>query len=155
MRLGWVRVDALDATDTLARWLASPPFGPNVRAVLLDGVTIGGFNLVDLVALHRRCGRPVIALTPKPPDLAAMRRAIARYFPRSRARRYRILRRVPLHRVALGGRPRFAAVAGATLEEAMTLLQRTTPRGAWPEPLRVAALLARAARRRAKGISPR
>jgi endonuclease V-like protein UPF0215 family len=144
VRLGTVRVDARDATEMLGRWLRRPPFGPDVRAVLLDGITVGGFNLVDVEALSRISGRPVVALTRTAPDLPAMRRAIAQYFPRTRAARQRVIGRAPPHRVVLRDRTRFVTAAGCTLMEARALLERTTVRGAWPEPLRVAGLLARA-----------
>jgi uncharacterized protein len=146
MVLGRVRVDGLDATERILSLLRAPSFGTNARAILLDGVTFGGFNLVDLRRLYRATGRPVIAITRRPPDLRTIRAALRRYFPRTFARRSRLVRSVPVGRTFLGGRARYLAAVGCTEEEARALLERTTTRGAWPEPLRLAAQLARADR---------
>jgi uncharacterized protein len=139
-----VAVDGRDATDrilALARGI-----GPldGVRAVLLDGAVVGGFNVIDLDELHRALGVPVIAVTRRPPDFARIRAALTGWFGRDAARRWRLLRAHPLFPVPTGERPILAAAVGCRPSDAVALIHRSTVRGYWPEPLRMAHLIASA-----------
>lgn len=143
--LGRVAVDGTDATDRVVELLARSPHLEGVRALLLDGVVLGGFNVIDLHAVARRLHRPVVAVTRRRPDFPRIRAALQKYFPRDAARRWRLLTASPLFPVPTGEAPVFAACAGCTRGDAVRLVQRTTRRGFWPEPLKVAHLVARAA----------
>jgi endonuclease V-like protein UPF0215 family len=144
LALGEVTVDGTDATERIAGLLGSWPFLNGARAILLDGVAFGGFNLVDLDELHRALGRPIVTVTRRPPDFEAIRLALRKYFPRDFRRRWRLVRAHRLFRVPTAGRPLLASAVGCRREEAVALVHRTTRRGYWPEPLRVARLVAHA-----------
>jgi len=138
---GRVRRDGWNATGEIVRLLAGGKFLPQLHLVLLDGIAFGGFNVVDLQALAGALGRPCVAVMRRPPDLAAVERALRR-LPRP-ARRLEALRRAgPVHRQ--GG---FVfQVRGAEPEAAARALARLTDRGAVPEPLRLAHLVGAAVR---------
>lgn len=133
---GHVRRDGWDATEVLSGLLLGGKFLPQLHLVLLDGLTLGGFNVVDLPALAAAVRRPCLAVMRRPPDLAAME-AAARHLPRAKARLERLRRAGPVH--ALGGF--FFQVQGAAPETAAAALSRLTDRGAVPEPLRLAHLV--------------
>jgi endonuclease V-like protein UPF0215 family len=139
-----VRVDGNDATERIARMLLASPHLEGARAVLLDGVAVGGFNLVDLRELSERLVRPVVAVTREAPDFRKIRAAIQKYFPREFEARWGLLRAHRLFRVPTAERPILAAVVGARRKDAAELVRRTTMRGRWPEPLRLAHLIAHA-----------
>ena len=144
VRVGRVRVDGQDATARIVRLLKGLPGRDGLRAVLLDGAVVGGFNVVDLDAVGRSTGLPVVAVTRRPPDFAAIRTALRRWFPRTAARRLAVLRRHRLVRVPTTGLPLWAAAAGCPTRDAVWLVRRTAVRGYWPEPLRLAHLVASA-----------
>ena len=96
MVFGRVRRDGWTATDEIARLLLDGKFLPQLHLVLLDGIAVGGFNVVDLEALARTLNRPCVAVMRKAPDLAAVERAI-RKLPQAE-RRLAVLRRAgPIH----------------------------------------------------------
>jgi uncharacterized protein len=134
--VGRVRRDGRGATDELCRLLVGGKFLPQLHLVLLDGLSFGGFNLVDLEALARRIGRPCVAVMRRPPDLAAVERAVRR-LPRPE-RRLRVIERAgPVHLA-----PPFAfQVRGAAPGQVAEALARLTDRGHVPEPLRLAHLV--------------
>jgi hypothetical protein len=138
---GRVRRDGWNATGEIVRLLAGGKFLPQLHLVLLDGIAFGGLNVVDLAGLSAALGRPCAAVMRRPPDLAAVERAVRR-LPRP-ARRLELLRRAgPVHR--LGG---FVfQVQGAEPGETGRALARLTDRGAVPEPLRLAHLVGAAVR---------
>lgn len=138
---GRVRRDGWNATDALVGLLAGGKFLPQLHLVLLDGIAFGGFNVVDLAALSGALRRPCVAVMRRPPDLAAVERAV-RNLPRPE-RRLELLRRAgPVH---AGGAFTFQ-VCGAEPEATARALARLTDRGAVPEALRLAHLVAGAVR---------
>jgi len=143
---GHVRQDGWDATEALVRLLEGGKFLPQLHVVLLDGLSFGGFNLVDLDALARRLGRPCVAVMRRPPDLVAVERALRR-LPRPERRLALLARAGPVQ-----VRPPFAfQVRGAAPDAAADALRRLTDRGNVPEPLRLAHLVGAAVRRGESG----
>ena len=113
--------------------------------VLFDGISFGGFNLVDLDGLHRTLRLPVVAATRRRTGLPENRGRPAQILPPKLCAPVARVRAHRLFRVPTGGEPTWAAAAGCTRREAQEILRRSTVRGFVPEPLRVAALVARAA----------
>lgn len=146
VRTGRVRVDGRDATARVVALVRATGPVEGVRALLLDGAVLGGFNVLDLDALHRALGLPVVALTRRPPEFARIRAALAKWFPRDAGRRWDLLTAHRLFRVPTAGRPLLATAVGCSRADAVRLVKRTTVRGFWPEPLRLAHLIASAGR---------
>ncbi len=119
--------------------------------MLIDGAVVGGFNVLDLDAVREALAVPVVAVTRRPPDFPAIARALRRWFPRTAARRLALLRQHRLVPVRTDGVPILAAASGCTADDAAWLVRRATVRGFWPEPLRLAHLLASAASAPSRG----
>lgn len=136
MLWGGTTKDGTDATEVLARLVTDSKFQPQLHVVLLDGVTVGGLNVVDLPALAAEIGLPCLAVMRRRPDLDAIRRVVER-LPDGAPRWERIGRAGTIHE--LGG---FVfQVAGATPEDGAAALRSLTDRGRVPEPLRLAHLI--------------
>ena len=143
---GRVRQDGWNAGTEIARLLRGGKFLPQVHLVLLDGIAFGGLNVVDLEALARALGRPCAAVMRRAPDLPAMERAIRR-LPRPDRRLALLSSAGPIHH-----RPPFwFQVRGADPDATARALARLTDRGAVPEPLRLAHLVATAIARGESG----
>ncbi len=137
-----VRVDGRDGTARVVALCAAIGSPEGVRAILLDGAVVGGFNVLDLDAIHRATALPVVAVTRRRPDFARIRAALERWFPRTARARLRLLKRHRLFRVPTGANPIWATASGCTAADAAWLIRRSTVVGYWPEPLRVAHLVA-------------
>jgi endonuclease V-like protein UPF0215 family len=135
---GRVRRDGANATAEMIRVIRASQFTRHVQAVLLQGIAVAGFNVVDMVTLHEALGVPVLAIVRRQPDFDAIRRAL---FARVRGarRKWRLIE----HAGALD-RIRGVLVqrVGITLDRARDLLAATTLHGKLPEPLRLAHLIA-------------
>lgn len=132
-----VRRDGANATRRIADMILGSPFDAHVRAVLLQGIALAGFNVVDIHALAEHTKRPVLVVARRAPDYHGIRRALSHV--RGGQQRWRLIERAgpmePLSGV-------YVQRAGLSLEEARGLLGATTLHGALPEPLRVAHLIA-------------
>jgi len=132
-----VTADGLDATERLSVMVRESKYHPQLHYVLLDGVTLGGFNIVDLPRLATEVQRPVLAVMRRPPDLAAVRRAVAR-LTRAGERLELLERAGPVQRVG----PVWCQLHGLEPAEAEELIGQLCQRARYPEPLRVAHLIA-------------
>lgn len=96
---GKVRRDGANATDRMVELVRASAFADHVRAVLLQGIAVGGFNVVDVHALSAALAVPVLVVMRRPPDLPAMQRALFSDVPRMRprvrgaARKWRLIQR--------------------------------------------------------------
>ena len=138
-----VAVDGRDATDRLAAMIGRSRFRDNLALVLLDGAALGGFNVVDIQELHRQVHVPVATVTRDEPDAAAIEKALRARFADADDR-LAVLRRQELGKVATAHKPLYVSTAGIELREAADAIGKCTVRGALPEPLRIAHILATA-----------
>lgn len=135
---GKVRRDGANATRVVAQMVRGCRFFPQLHAVLLQGITFAGFNVVDVPGLHAALGIPVVVVARHRPDLAAMRRALLEHV-RGGARKWRLIEAAGpmeavdglyVQRAGIGPADCAALVAGLRVHSAV------------PEPLRVAHLIA-------------
>ena len=136
--IGSVRRDGSNATSRIAEMIRRSTFAEHVQAVVLQGITVAGFNVIDIHELSGRLERPVLVVARRAPDLPAIRRALLDFVPGG-ARKWKLIERAgPMEGV---GRV-FVQRAGLDRTAAARLLRDTTLYGALPEPLRVAHLIA-------------
>ena len=134
---GRVRRDGRNATARMAELLRGSQFDRHVRAVLLGGIAVAGFNVVDIHALCAALGRPVVVVARRPPRYAAIRRALE-HVPAGEKKWSLIEAAGPMEAV----RGIYVQRAGISLADTAALLEATTLHGKLPEPLRVAHLIA-------------
>jgi uncharacterized protein len=134
---GRVRRDGWNATDTMAALVLGAQFARHIRAVLLGGIAVAGFNVVDIHGLASRLQRPVLVVMRRPPRFEKIRTALHR-LPRA-GRRWRLIEQAGTPEPVRG---LLVQRAGLTLAQAESMLAATTLRGKLPEPLRLAHLIA-------------
>ena len=71
-----MRRDGANATRVLATMLGASKFAPQLQLVLLQGIALAGFNVVDLAALHAMLGLPVLVVARRAPRLPLIREAL-------------------------------------------------------------------------------
>lgn len=152
-----VTVDGWDATDrvvTLTRRL--PGNGPD--RVLIDGITLGGMNVVDIRGVAEGLGVPVFAVARREPQEGGLEAAARRAGEEEKRRR--LLPQTPTLPVQLGPHRLFVQAhdpeAGALQDphEIAPLLAPAMSQSLTPEPLRLAHHIATALVRGVSGTSP-
>lgn len=135
---GKVRRDGVNATETLISLVRGSKFREHVRAVLLQGIALAGFNVIDLRRLSEALEVPVVVMVRKQPRLALVRRALLERTPGG-ARKWRLVEAAgPLEQVG----SIWVQRVGLPLADTVALLRATTLHGNVPEPLRLAHLIA-------------
>jgi endonuclease V-like protein UPF0215 family len=147
---GTVSVDRLDATDAVAGLVRGTKQLSQLKAVMLDGLTLAGFNVVDIVRLQEVTGVPVLTVVDKVPDQGSIEEALRGRFP-DWEERLRLITAPETYSVGLSdGATLTCHMAGIDEGEARELLRVTTLRGHIPEALRMADLVASGLPRLAK-----
>ena len=146
VKLGLLRVDGLEATGVVA-YLALAACRGRPGAVLLDSVTIAGFNLVSPPGLARLAGAPVVVVYKYRPSYGRLASAASRA-PGPAWLRLRVLRIVEDAVEAETRRGRLYIIPwGLPLREALGLVESLQVHARTPEPLRAAHMVASAASR--------
>lgn len=134
-------VDGHDATERITAMVRSSRYRAGLAMVLIDGTAVGGFNVIDVDALHQAIGRPVVTITRRKPDLAAIETALKRRFD-DWEERLAVIRRHGVESIRTKHGAVWVTYVGAKRAEVHEALSLTTVRGVLPEPLRVAHLIA-------------
>ena len=133
-----VRRDGANATAAVSECIRRSRYFPQLHAVLLQGIAFAGFNVIDLPTLHASLGLPVLVVSRKRPNLAAIRAALLDHV-RGGVCKWRLIEAAGPMEPTAG---LYLQRAGITPEASRALLQRLAIHGALPEPLRVAHLIA-------------
>ncbi len=136
-----VTIDGTDATEVCIELINNTKHRQQLRAMLLDGIALGGFNIVDIEAVYRETSLPLITITRDAPDFHAIQNALTHHFS-DWEERLRLVQQGGLHRIKTSHNPIFIKHIGCSLEEAKEIITLSTIRGAIPEPIRVAHLIA-------------
>lgn len=140
--VGTARVGGMDATETILAMVRSLK-RRDLNAIMISGLVIAWFNIIDPARIFSETGFPVIAVSYE--ESLGLETEIRTHFPGDNARLdayYRLGERdaIPLHT----GRMLFIRSWGLPVPDAARLCNDFLYEGSVPEPVRVARLCARA-----------
>lgn len=138
-----ILVDGLDATEKIGNMIVNSPHYEQLRVIMLNGITFGGFNVVDMNVLNVATRLPVVAVTREKPDLPVIREALE-HLPRSSERWQAILNAGEVAEVSTRhvGEKIYIQADGISVDDAERIVRLTSTRSNVPEALRVAHLIA-------------
>jgi hypothetical protein len=138
-----VEVDGTDATEKIAAMIKRSPHYDQLRVVVLNGVTLAGFNVVDIKELFKMVGLPVIAVTRDKPNFEEIKAALEN-LPEAEKRWKAMENAGKILKVYTreGEEPVYMQIAGVSEKDAERILKRTSTRSNVPEALRAAHIIA-------------
>jgi endonuclease V-like protein UPF0215 family len=136
-----ITIDGLDATEKIISMINTSPHRRQLRLIMLNGITFGGFNLIDIKKLHLATNLPVLALTHEKPNLIEIREAL-KNLPNFVTRWNLVLEAGEIHELINRGTKIYIETAGISIADAQRIIALTSSRSSLPEPLRVAHLIA-------------
>ncbi len=129
--------DGDDATGIIADAITGSRHYDQLSFIMLKGITIAGFNIVDIKELNRKTKLPVIAVQRKKPDMKEFVAALKKF----RDADEKLLKMRKAGKFYSYGEL-FCQKAGLNARDCGELLKITCTRSNIPEPLRVAHLIA-------------
>jgi len=138
-----VTVDGEDSTDRLVAMVSGSNHSDQMKALMIDGIALAGFNVIDIDRLHEATGIPVLTVTRDLPDLESMKAALKKHFD-DWERRFELVTTHELRKIKTEHKPLYACGLGLDWPEFEELVGLFTVRGAVPEPIRIAHLVSSA-----------
>ncbi len=135
-----IEVDGNDVNLRILEMIDSR-FKSNIRAIILNGITFGGFNICDIYRLNYDTGIPVISVTGREPDIASMENAIKLHLKDLQG--IGVLRKMDPVPVYNGKYKIYINYAGINLKDALRLIVSNTVRGKMPEAIRIADIVSK------------
>jgi len=138
-----VEIDGTDATEKIAFMIKSSPHYKQLRVVMLNGITLAGFNVVDIQWLFKEINLPVVTVTREEPNLAEIKLALEN-LPEHEKRWQAIENAGEISQVYTRNDEEAVCmqVAGISKSDAEKILKKTSTRSNIPEALRVAHIIA-------------
>ena len=138
-----VTIDGLDAIEKIISMIKNSPFYRELRVIFLDGITFGGFNVVDINKLYYLIDLPVISITREEPDLKSIEAALHN-LPDFEVRWQSIMNSGKLIEVKIPNNENsiYIQTAGILEEDAKNIIKKMSTKSNVPEPLRVAHIIA-------------
>jgi len=136
-----ISIDGFDATENITSMINSSPHCKQLRLIMLNGITFAGFNVVNIKKLNFATNLPVIALTDDKPNLKSIHEALNN-LSETEERWKTVLEAGEIHEITSRGKKLYIVLAGISLVDAQKIIELTATRGSFPEPLRVAHLIA-------------
>ncbi len=142
-----IKVDGMDVTERLIKAVNESRHKEQLRLIMLDGITFGGFNIVDIEELHSRTNLPVIVVIREKPDLESIRKSLSKF--KDFERRWNLIKKA--------GEVKTVEVRNKVLKERKTIyyqsrgiddyacervINLTAIHSVTPEPVRIAHLIA-------------
>ncbi len=138
-----LHIDGLDATgqiEYILKHFSTTRGRPEV--LLLDSLTIAGFNIVSPSWIYRRTGIPTVAVYKRRPRINRIRRALEAHFSDSHVR-MRVLQLLQDAREAETRKGKLYLVTwGVDIDSAVSIVETLQFKARIPEPLRFTHLLA-------------
>ena len=136
--VGKVRKDGANAAPEIIRLVSESKFAGHVQLVMLQGIALAGFNVVDVFAVHRALDVPVLVVARDAPDMEAIRRALTERVPGG-SRKWRLIERLGAMEPVGGIHVQRLGLSEA---EAVWIVEHFAVNGRVPEPIRAAHLIA-------------
>ena len=131
-----VKIDGDDATEKIAEMILKCKFKPQLQCILLNGIAVAGFNIIDIKYLNRKTKLPVIVVIRKSPNIKLIKETLIKINMQEK-----IILIEKAGSIARIGKI-FIQLAGLNMETAKEILKITCTRSLIPEPIRISHLIA-------------
>ncbi|HUT80824.1 MAG TPA: DUF99 family protein [Candidatus Bathyarchaeia archaeon] len=138
-----VTVDGEDGTEKIAEMISTSTHWQQLKLIITRGLTIAGFNYIDLERLFELTNLPIISVVDRLPDMEDIANALTNLS--NGEKRLAVLQKyLPpiICKTSKNEEPVYIQMIGIEPKQAIKLLREITIAGRIPEPLRVARLIA-------------
>jgi endonuclease V-like protein UPF0215 family len=133
----YITRDGSDSTEKLIELMKKSKHFGQLKAIMLNGSTLAGFNLVDINKLSTETNLPVICVLRKAPNFEKVEKALE-HFPEKKKKLELIRKAGNVYKY----KKLFFQCAGGSLHNAFQIIDKTLRKSSIPEPIRIAHLIA-------------
>ena len=135
-----VTVDGRNATKKIAEMINNSKHKGQLQVIMLNGIAVAGFNLIDIKKLNRLTNLPVIVVMRKKPKKGEIEAAV-RHF-KDWKRRVKIIKNAgEVYSCDIRNKKIYFQVCGLTPKLAEKIIKLSSTHSLVPEPIRVAHMI--------------
>lgn len=135
-----VKKDGNDSTAKIINAVRKTRHFSQLQCIMINGIALGGFNVIDIKELNEKTNLPVIVVIRKMPDFEKIRNALKKI---SQEHKIELMEKAGnVHELNVNGKNIYVQFSGIELEQAKKILELTSTRSNIPEPLRISHLIA-------------
>ncbi len=131
-----VTIDGADSTAKIAAMAKKSKFYTQLQCIMLDGIAVGGFNIIDVQKLSKSTRLPVIVVVRDYPDFEKIRAALKKL---GMEKKIKLIEKagkvIKLENV-------YVQLTNITPEKARQIIKITATHSFLPEPIRAAHIIA-------------
>ena len=131
-----VNVDGYDSTNKIAKMINKCKFKPQLQCIFLNGIAVGGFNIINVQELNKKTKLPVIVVIRKNPDIENIKNTLIKI---KKKQKIKLLEKagkvIKIDDI-------FVQLTGIDLDKTRKILKIVCTRSLLPEPIRLAHLIA-------------
>jgi uncharacterized protein len=137
----YVLVDGIDATSKMIRMVNKTKHKAQLQAIMLDGIAVGGFNVVDIQELSERTHLPVIVIMRHKPNIKNIKKALENV--KDGESRYNLMKKAgQIFECSLTKGKIYYQCYGVSEKKAQEIIKISIKSGNMPEPIRTAHIIA-------------
>jgi endonuclease V-like protein UPF0215 family len=136
----YIHGDGTDGTKKITEMVKNSRNLDQLGVIMLDGITFGGFNLVNIREIFESTGVPFIVIMRKIPNFESFKKALKR-FDDWESRWLNVIEAGKVYKINTS-EPIYMQIYGIKRIDAEKIVKLSTTRSAIPEPLRVAHIIA-------------
>ena len=130
-----VKVDGNDATKKIAEMINKSKFKVQLRAVMIDGIAVAGFNVIDIQELSKKTKLSVIVIMRGYPDIEKIKKALLKIGMKNKIKLNEKAGKIYSYKKI------HFQFFGLAKEKAEKILELTCTHSNIPEPIRIAHLI--------------
>jgi endonuclease V-like protein UPF0215 family len=131
-----VSIDGNNATKNITEMINKCKFKPQLQCIFLDGIAVGGFNIIDIRQLSKKTKLPVMVIIRRKPDIKKIKNILVKL---NKKNKIKLLEKAgsvtPIGKI-------YVQLTGLSIEKAKEMLKIVCTRSLIPEPVRIAHLIA-------------
>jgi hypothetical protein len=137
----YVDVDGEDATNKLIDMINGTKHKDQLQCIMLDGIAVGGFNVIDIREMSRRTKLPIIVIIRHKPDLERVKAALKHVS--NYRKRWNIIKRAgKIYEASAGEGKIYFQHKGISPRKVREIIEISVTHGFIPEPIRTAHIIA-------------
>ena len=135
----YIKGDGTDSTLKIIKMVNGSRHKDQIGVIMLDGITFGGFNIVNIREIFNGTGVPVIVIMRKFPNFEKIKKALTKF--EDNLERWSVIQEAGAVYKIDNKEPLYIQICGIDLEDAEEIVGLATTRSAIPEPIRAAHLI--------------
>ena len=138
-----VKVDGNDSTKKLSQLIRKSKHLGQLQCVMIDGIALAGFNVIDIHKLNKTTKLPVIVVIRRMPNFKNIENALKKASKKTAAKKLTLMRKAgSVYKVKIKNKNIYFQTAGFSEKKAADIIKISATHAIIPEPIRIAHIIA-------------